>query len=254
MPLASGPTFRTFAEHALKLRPEGRPAGGVRAQSGAEQAARSHRGRRKPRLAACVSSCLKARQLRRFDLRCGAAVSSHDQSPGTALQSSSATRRRASSNLFQIVKPLSRSTCPTGIRPSVGTSNAEELIFDRLDSGYIVSVATSEGAGRSATAQLLHASEAAFWSDLPLQMASLMQTVPSLDDTEIIIESHCERIQRLPQSVEKGGSRRAVSSYAIFLPWSSDPGYREDIARTVFDMDSEERKLAELYELDEEAD
>ena len=38
--------------------------------------------------------------------------------------------------------------------------NAEELIFDKLDSGYIVSVATNEGTGRSATAQLLHASEA----------------------------------------------------------------------------------------------
>src|SRR5262249_42340005 len=64
------------------------------------------------------------------------------------------------------------------LRPSVGTSNAEELIFDRIDSGYIVAVASGEGTGRSATAQLLHASEVAFWGDLPLQMAALMQTVP----------------------------------------------------------------------------
>ena len=67
---------------------------------------------------------------------------------------------------------------PDEIRPSVSTSNAESLLFDRLDSGYIVSVANNEGTSRSATAQLLHALEAAFWSDLPLQMASLMQTVP----------------------------------------------------------------------------
>ncbi len=78
--------------------------------------------------------------------------------------------KRASSNLFQIVKRY-HDHLPDSIRPSVGTSNAEELIFDRLDSGYIVSVASSEGTGRSATAQLLHASEAAYWSDLPLQMA-----------------------------------------------------------------------------------
>ena len=95
---------------------------------------------------------------------------------------------RASSNLIQIVKRF-HDHSPEETRPSIGTSNAEELIFDNLNSGYIVSVATNEGTGRSATAQLLHASEAAFWSDLPLQMASLMQTVPKLDDTEIIIKS-----------------------------------------------------------------
>ena len=96
--------------------------------------------------------------------------------------------RRASSNLFEIVKRFHESM-PDEIRPSVSTSNAESLLFDRLDSGYIVSVASNEGTGRSATAQLLHSSEVAFWSDLPLQMASLMQTVPDLDGTEIIIES-----------------------------------------------------------------
>ena len=70
--------------------------------------------------------------------------------------------KRASTNLFQLVKRF-HEHMPEEIRPSAGTSNAEELIFDKIDSGYLVSVATQEGAGRSATAQLLHASEAAFW-------------------------------------------------------------------------------------------
>ena len=96
--------------------------------------------------------------------------------------------RRASSNLFDIVKRF-HDNMPEDLRPSIGVSNREELIFDRIDSGYLVSVASGEGTGRSATAQLLHASEAAFWDDLPLQMASLMQTVPDLGGTEIIIES-----------------------------------------------------------------
>ena len=54
--------------------------------------------------------------------------------------------RRASSNLFQIVRRF-HDNMPEGIRPSVGTSNAEELIFDRLDSGYVVSVATVKAPG-----------------------------------------------------------------------------------------------------------
>src|SRR5262249_16413628 len=94
--------------------------------------------------------------------------------------------RRASSNLFDIVRRF-HDHMPDDMKPSIGTSNREELIFDRIDSGYLVSVASHEGAtGRSATAQLLHASETAFWDALPLQMAGLMQTVPDLDGTEII--------------------------------------------------------------------
>jgi hypothetical protein len=96
--------------------------------------------------------------------------------------------RRASSNLFQIVKRF-HDNLPDDMRPPVSASNAEELIFDKIDSGYIVSVAGNEGAGRSATAQHLHASECAFWPDLSVQMAGLVQTVPDLDETEIIIES-----------------------------------------------------------------
>jgi hypothetical protein len=96
--------------------------------------------------------------------------------------------RAASRNLFDIVRRF-HDHMPEDLRPSIGVSNAQELIFDKLDSGYLVSVATTEGAGRSATAQALHASETAFWPDLPVQMAALLQTVPDLPGTEIIVES-----------------------------------------------------------------
>jgi hypothetical protein len=156
--------------------------------------------------------------------------------------------KRASSNLFQIVKRF-HENLPDDIRPSVGTSNAEELIFDNLDSGYIVSVATSEGTGRSTTAQLLHASEAAFWTDLPLQMASLMQTVPDIDGTEIIIESTANGyndFHTLWRKAESGTSE----FLPVFLPWTLDPTYRRTVAD--FEMDGKESGLAELYDLDQE--
>ena len=157
--------------------------------------------------------------------------------------------KRASSNLFQIVRRF-HDHMPEDIRPSVGTSNQEELIFDHLDLGYLVSVATTEGTGRSATAQLLHASEAAFWSDLPLQMASLMQTVPDLDDTEIIVESTANGyndFHTLWRKAESGESEFVP----VFLPWNLDPQYRRT-ADDDFVMDADERKLAELYDLDKE--
>src|SRR5262245_42283966 len=62
--------------------------------------------------------------------------------------------RRASSNLFDLVRRF-HDHMPQDQRPSTGVSNREELIFDKIDSGYLVSVALGEGTGRSATAQLL---------------------------------------------------------------------------------------------------
>jgi hypothetical protein len=133
---------------------------------------------------------------------------------------------------------------PVDIRPSTGTSNAEELIFDKIDSGYLVSVATMEGAGRSATAQLLHASEAAFWVNLLEQMAALMQTVPDIDGSEIILETtgkeFGDEFHQLWRSAESGESE----FLPIFLPWTIDPSYRTKVPED-FAMSSEEAKLAE---------
>lgn len=157
--------------------------------------------------------------------------------------------KRASSNLYQMVRRF-HDNMPEELRPSTGVSNAEELIFDRIDSGYLISVASSEGTGRSATAQLLHASEAAFWDSLPLQMASLMQTVPDLDGTEIVIESTANGFNdfhSLWRKAEAGESE----FLPIFLPWSLDSGYRRKVDPD-FVMDEEERRLAELHNLDAE--
>jgi hypothetical protein len=155
--------------------------------------------------------------------------------------------KRASSNLYGLVKRF-HDNLPDGLRPAVGISNAEELIFSAIDSGYLVTVATTEGAGRSATAQCLHASETAFWPDLPAQMASLMQTVPDMPGTEIIIETTAfghNDFHKLWRKAEAGESE----FLPIFLPWTLAPEYR---ATATQEMDGEERKIADLYGLDPE--
>jgi hypothetical protein len=129
--------------------------------------------------------------------------------------------RRASSNLFDIVKRF-YSNLDEELKPSTGTSNAEELVFDKLDSGYLVSVASNDGAGRSATAQALHCSEAAFWGDLEMQFASLLQTVPDTDETEIILESTACGYNSFHQLWRKAEARDS-DFLPVFLPWSIDP-------------------------------
>lgn len=156
----------------------------------------------------------------------------------------------ASRNLFNLVKRF-HENMPPEHRQSVGTSNAEELIFDSIDSGYMVSVATLEGSGRSSTAQFLHASEAAFWDSLQEQLAALVQTIPDLDGTEIILETtgnqFGDEFHQLWRRAEAGNSE----FMAVFLPWSIDPTYRAKVPDD-FAMTDEEKTLAALHGLDAE--
>ena len=161
-----------------------------------------------------------------------------------------AHERPAVRNLFDLVKRF-HEHMPADLRPSTGASNSEELIFDKIDSGYLVSVATEQGAGRSSTAQLLHASEAAFWVDLHEQMSALLQTIPDGDGTEIILETTGKEFgddfHQLFRRAEAGDGEFEV----IFLPWSIEPGYRSKLPES-FEMTGEERQLAEQHGLDEE--
>lgn len=156
----------------------------------------------------------------------------------------------ASRNLFALVKRF-HDNMPAEHKQSIGTNNAEELIFDAIDSGYMVSVATLEGSGRSSTAQFLHASEAAFWESLQEQLSALVQTIPDLDGTEIIIETtgnqFGDEFHQLWRRAEAGNSE----FMPVFLPWSIDPTYRAKLPDD-FAMISEEKTLAELHGLDAE--
>ena len=236
-----------FAEHALKLRPKSGPLEPFLLNA-AQKKLHEVIEAQKAKTGRVRVVVLKARQLGVSTYVAARLYHRTINNPGlrTIIIGH---ERRASSNMFDIVKRF-HDNMPEDLRPSIGVSNREELIFDRIDSGYLVSVASGEGTGRSATAQLLHASEAAFWDDLPLQMASLMQTVPDLAATEIIIESTANGyndFHTLWRKAESGESE----FLPVFLPWSLDAGYRRALPEA-FTMDLEEFKLAELHNLDKE--
>jgi hypothetical protein len=161
-----------------------------------------------------------------------------------------AHEKPASKNLFNLVKRF-HDHMPEDLRPSTGTSNAEELIFDSIDSGYLVSVATLDGSGRSSTAQMLHASEAAFWASLLEQLAALMQTIPDLDDTEIIMETTGNQFGDEFHQLWRRSEAGETEFMPIFLPWSIDPTYRAKLPED-FSMTAEEASLATLHNLDAE--
>ena len=117
---------------------------------------------------------------------------------------------------------------PENLRPVIGTSNAEELIFSKQRLGLYRQRGQLRRArdGRQQP-NALHASEVAFWNDLDVQMASLMQTVPDLPGTEIILESTANgynAFHALWSKAIKGESRS-------FYPSSSRGGLTHSIRR-----------------------
>src|SRR5262249_818749 len=130
-------------------------------------------------------------------------------------------------------------------------SNAEELTFSKLDSGYIVRTASTEGTGRSATAQLIHGSEVAFWSNLGEQTASLLQTTPSIPGTEVIFESTADQFGSLFHQMWRAAEAGDSPFEPIFLGWNIEPSYRTALPEG-FTMTANEQSLAKLHGLDEQ--
>jgi hypothetical protein len=99
-----------------------------------------------------------------------------------------AHRNDSATNIHREIKEF-YSGLPTPLQPSLGASNARELLFDKLQSTYKVSSAEGGDIGRSDDTHLLHMSEAAFFDNSEDLSSGLMKTVLDIPETEIIMES-----------------------------------------------------------------
>ncbi len=135
--------------------------------------------------------------------------------------------------------------------PSVSVANANELYFDELNSGYKVATAGTKGVGRSSTVQLFHGSEVALWPHAQTHVAGVMQAVPDLPGTEIILESTAQGFGNLFHRLWRDAEAGTSEYLAIFVPWYWDDGYRKTPGEN-FTLDADEREYAALYGLDDE--
>lgn len=135
-------------------------------------------------------------------------------------------KQDATDTLFAVVDRFYRNANPI-CQPHIGKSNAKELYFDRIDSGYQVSTAGSKETGRSATIQLFHGSEVAFWQNAEDHFTGAMQAVPSTGYSEAILEStgngKYNLFARMAYAAQAGKSEYIL----IFIPWFWHDEYRE---------------------------
>lgn len=135
----------------------------------------------------------------------------------------------ASSNLFHMSR-LYYDCLPDVIRPVVSRSNEKALVFEDKDSEnkglrskFSVGTANTVEGGRGNTFHNLHVSEVAFFPSADKTLTALLQSVPDMMNTMVVLESTANGIGdyfHKQWNLAKQGSSDFIP---IFLPWSIDP-------------------------------
>lgn len=151
-------------------------------------------------------------------------------------------------NLFRKYK-LFYARLPEEIKLPQLKSNAKELIVDYGDgvTSEIKIVVAGDDAGRSDTAQYIHASECAFWKDLKDTLASVNQTVSATNkDSAIILETTANGYNEYKDHWDNDVVGK--SNYkALFYPWWGNEAYVDEYKH--FELTEHEKKIQKLYNL-----
>ena len=136
---------------------------------------------------------------------------------------------QASTNLFNMSK-LFYSELPLVIKPSVSRSNEKALIFEDkesetggLRSRFTIGTANTLEGGRGNTFHNVHVSEMAFFPNAEKTLTAIIQAVPDVMNTLVILESTANGVGDYFHKqwlLAKEGSSDFIP---IFLPWSFDP-------------------------------
>jgi len=153
----------------------------------------------------------------------------------------------ATDNLFAMVDRY-HEHCPSLVKPTTGAANAKELSFSVLESGYAVGTAGTKAVGRSQTIQLFHGSEVAFWPNAPTHFAGVVQAIPDLPGTEVILESTANGVGGEYHERWQQAERGEGDYIAVFIPWYWQEEYRRDVPEG-FELTEEEQEYCDAYRL-----
>ena len=106
---------------------------------------------------------------------------------------------------------------------------------------------------RGETLTQVHASELAFWPKSTAQdiWNGLIQAVPNTRGTAVFVESTANGVTGIYYDLWKGAVAGENGFVPVFIPWFTDPEYRENVPAS-FERTPEEDELVEKYNLDDE--
>ena len=177
-----------------------------------------------------------------------------------------AHREDATANLFRMSK-LFYDELPAPVKPMLRASNAQELVFENpsklrserearpgLRSRIRCATAGGRGIGRSDTLQCVHLSEYAFWPDgadgKASTLAGILQAVPSLPGTMVVIESTANGFEDFKERWDTAVAGENDFE-PVFFAWFENPDYSMPVVPGT-EWTPEERDLKAAYQLTDE--
>lgn len=177
-----------------------------------------------------------------------------------------AHREDATANLFRMSK-LFYDELPAPVKPMMRSSNAQELVFENpsklrserearpgLRSRIRCATAGGRGIGRSDTLQCVHLSEYAFWPDgadgKASTLAGILQAVPSLPGTMVVIESTANGFEDFKERWDAAVAGENDFE-PVFFAWFENPDYAMPAVPGT-EWTPEERDLRDTYHLTDE--
>ena len=174
-----------------------------------------------------------------------------------------AHREDAMANLFRMSK-LFYDELPAPVKPMLRASNAQELVFENpsklrserearpgLRSRIRCATAGGRGIGRSDTLQCVHLSEYAFWPDgadgKASTLAGILQAVPSLPGTMVVIESTANGFEDFKERWDAAVAGENDFE-PVFFAWFENPDYSMPVVPGT-EWTPEERDLKAAYRL-----
>ena len=177
-----------------------------------------------------------------------------------------AHREDATANLFRMSK-LFYDELPAPVKPMLRASNAQELVFENpsklrserearpgLRSRIRCATAGGRGIGRSDTLQCVHLSEYAFWPDgadgKASTLAGILQAVPSLPGTMVVIESTANGFEDFKERWDAAVAGENDFE-PVFFAWFETPDYSMPVVPGT-EWTPEEREMRDAYRLTDE--
>ena len=169
----------------------------------------------------------------------------------------------STTNLFRMSK-LFYDELPAPARPMMRGSNAQEILFENpsrrekdreenpgLRSRIRCATAGGKGIGRSYTLQYVHLSEYAFWPEgsdgKAATIAGILQAVPSLPGTMVVIESTAHGFDDFKERWDAAVAGENDFE-AVFFAWFENPDYSMPVPPGT-EWTPDERELMETYSL-----
>lgn len=150
--------------------------------------------------------------------------------------------KRYYDNSNRLFKPNRKYNTRTDLTFGAADENGDEI---GLNSVIKTATAKNTAAGRSDTAQLVHASESAFWDNGEELVASIMQTVPARPGTMVFLESTANGRGNFFAKMWDRSVKGDSNFETFFFPWWVQDEYEMD-GDEITDLTPDEKDLVEV--------